>query len=69
MIIFSLILLRNVKWLKVVNNVEEMDMGYVKIKLNEFDILIVRVEIVKLFLFIYKLIICFKIFKFLIFIG
>lgn len=52
MIIFSLILLRKVKWLKVVNNVEEMDMGYVKIKLNEFDILIVRVEIVYFYLFI-----------------
>lgn len=48
----SLILLRKAKRLKAVNNAEETDMGYVKTKLNEPDILIVRVEIAHLHLFI-----------------
>lgn len=65
----SLILLRNAKRLKAVNNAEETDMGYVKTKLNEPDILIVRVEIAKLPSLIYKSIIRLKIPKFLILIG
>lgn len=65
----SLILLRKAKRLKAVNNAEETDMGYVKTKLNEPDILIVRVEIAQLPSLIYKSIIRLKIQKCLTLIG
>lgn len=65
----SLILLRKAKRLKAVHHAEEMDMGYVETKLQEPDILIVRVEIAQLLSLIHNSILRLKITNYLLLIG